>query len=156
MRSTNKLWLFFVLVAAGLIYAYSLVGKRFAERAAHPAAHGGASRQASVLHAEAGCDPERAPCAAYGHSAALVLQARWLKSGELAVAVGEVGFPTSGLDGAELLLLPRGAKRGFRAVYSDGGWKAVFPLASDTRGLEVRLRDAKRVWVADFPLPKSD
>ncbi len=152
-RSANKLWLFFVLVAAGLIYAYSLVGKRFAERAAQPQGQGEPPRRALLLHAEADCRPLRRPCAAYAHSAALVLQARRLtESGELAVAVGAVGFPASGLDGAELILLAPGTDKGYRAVYSNGGWKAVFPLAADAGRLEVRLRDARRVWVADFPL----
>ncbi len=161
MKHANRLWMFFILIAAGLVYSYAMVGKHYRQAVDESSAAASSSRDALILNVEEDCHPFQAPCAAYAASAALVLRLRRVSGAdgapELAVEVAQVGLPAKTLASAKLLLGPRVARGGtplsrYRAVASKGAWKAVFPLDAKATRLEVRLDDGKRVWVAEYPL----
>lgn len=161
MKHANRLWMFFILIAAGLVYSYAMVGKRYQQAVSDSPATASSSRGARILNIEEDCRPFQVPCAAYAASAALVLRLRRVSGAggapELAVEVAQVGLLPKTLASAELILGPRAERGGaplprFRAVASDGVWKAVFPLDAKATRLEVRLDDGERVWVAEYPL----
>ncbi len=161
MKNINRLWMFFILIAAGLVYSYAMVGERYRRAGEAPPAGEALSRDALILNVEEDCYPFQAPCAAYAASAALVLRLGRVSGAggapELAVEVAQVGFPAQALASAVLLLAPRTERATaplfrFRAVASGDVWKAVFPLDAKATRLEVRLDDGKRVWVAEYPL----
>ena len=158
MKAAARLWLLPILVLFGMLCGYAQLGSGLQDQAPRTtqAARGAPARQTLLLQAEMDCRPWLRPCIARAGPAVLLLQAQPLRNrGEWVVVVGQMGFPTSALDGAELILAPLGARNAYRAVFSAGGWKAVLPLDDGIDRLDVLLRDDQRVWRAGFPLAGS-
>lgn len=62
MANWHRLWIFFVIVALGLVLSWSLIGHKT-----------GRMEVGAILATETPCRPYQAPCAAFGSEMALVL-----------------------------------------------------------------------------------
>jgi hypothetical protein len=65
MNRWNRLWIFFAIVAVGLVLSWGQVGREASQRVA--------TRAGAWLDTEVPCAPLHTPCAAYGGDVALVL-----------------------------------------------------------------------------------
>ena len=63
--SMGRYWIFFVIVAVGLVLSWGQVGRK--------TEHELRERPVDFLSVESGCDPMHAPCAAYAGERAMVL-----------------------------------------------------------------------------------
>jgi len=140
LNRTNAIWIFFVIVAVGLVLSWAQLG--------HKAEFGDAADPFSLLVAEPGCDLNRAPCAAYGTKLALV--ARVTRDGQLMLRL--VGQPAETAPTAELQV-PGSAPLAVPLRSLEPGWGGSVPPHADAAAtLRVRLRVGPDAYLAEFAL----
>ena len=143
MNRTNRLWIFFVIVAVGLVLSWGQVGREQSQRIATP---GG-----SWLDTETPCEPLAAPCAAYGGDAALVVGPE--RPGVLRLKL--VGSDAPQFGGVSVF--QRRSGRGESAALAPepvgpGEWDIPLPDLSGARNAELRVRFDRPAVQAAFPL----
>jgi hypothetical protein len=143
--SWNRVWIFFVIVAVGLVLSWGQVGRKAEQRlGADPS---------RLLQTESPCQPQHAPCAASGAAFALVLG----PDGPRALQLRAVGEPRPELSEVRV----RGAGRAaaeWRLVAEPLGpaaWRLPLPEEAASAGVEVQVRLARPAVAALFPLGRG-
>jgi len=153
-RRWNKVWYFFMLVAAGLIFSWGQVGTRYQQKEKID------EKEYLLLRTEKDCDMQLSPCAAFAPDYAMVIKLQenqgWntvfvKTAGEALTQQSRVKMsfePESSLYEAELLPVRFQAPDSW---YSD----FQFPDNHQTSWkLRVKIEKSdKLVYVADFPVP---
>ncbi len=148
----NKVWYFFMLVAAGLILSWGQVGQRYKQKENFD------TREYLLLRTEQDCHLEMAPCAAYAPDYAIVLNLEnnnnWYTAEVRTVgetlnreSVVRMTFePESSLYETETLPLR------FKEPHS---WVSYIQLPDQSKTvwtMRVSIERDNQVMVADFPL----
>ncbi|MCB1723284.1 MAG: hypothetical protein H6959_09300 [Chromatiaceae bacterium] len=138
--SMGRYWIFFVIVAVGLVLSWGQVGRK--------TEHELRERPVDFLSVESGCDPMHAPCAAYAGERAMVLGP---EQGGLLLKLAGID-PASVASVEAVLLDPGGDAAATRQLrQGNGGW--VLPLSGASNASQVRISvNAGATTVADFPL----
>jgi len=149
----NKLWYFFMLVAAGLILSWGQVGQRYKQKEDFD------TREYLLLRTEQDCNLAVAPCAAYAPDYAIVVNLQdnrdWYTV-EVKTAAEKLGLdsivkmtfePESSLYETEMLPVR------FRDPDS---WVSFIQLPDQKKTvwkLRISIERGAKVMVADYPLP---
>jgi hypothetical protein len=143
MQSQARYWIFFVIVAVGLVLSWGQVGRK-TERAI-------AERPVVYLVAERPCRPRQAPCAALAGDRALVL----------GPAGDGLRLRQAGFAGDTLVRIDIEYVDGLDEVIQRGGvdpaladWRLQSPPAG-ARRLRVSVESNVDLSVAEFPLPAA-
>jgi hypothetical protein len=142
----SRLWLFFALLAVGLVWTWSQVAQQ-------PLEHSQVGAEDVVLlRTEPGCDLAQGPCAAYGNDVALVASVRAAGEG-VAWRVKLVGAAPA-LPQLSLWLLSPGTATRELAVFESGDeWYADSARRVPPNSLlRVRVSGGPVPLIADFPL----
>jgi len=149
----NKVWYFFMLVAAGLILSWGQVGQRYKQKENFD------TREYLLLRTEQDCNLAVAPCAAYAPDYAIVVNLQDNKDWytvEVKTATEKLGLdssvkmtfePESSLYETEILPVR------FREPDS---WVSFIQLPDQTKTvwkLRISIERGTKVMVADYPLP---
>lgn len=144
MGSWNRVWIFFVIVAVGLVLSWGQIGRKAEQRlGADPS---------RLLQTESPCQPRRAPCAATGAAFALVLG----PDGPRALQLRAVGEP--GPELAEVRVRATGKAAEWSLVAEPLGpdaWRLPLPEEAAGAGVELQVRLARPAVAALFPLGRG-
>ena len=143
MNRTNRLWIFFVIVAVGLVLSWGQVGRVESQRVA--------PRDGVWLDTEVPCTPLEAPCAAYGGSLALVLGPD--RPGRLRLKV--VGNDNPRIGGASVFTRGGGRSDSLELAPDPAGpaqWTVDLPDISKAATAEFRVYLERPAVQAAFPL----
>lgn len=144
MRPEGRYWLFFAIVAIGLVLSWGQVGRKTHQVLdAEPIVY---------LATEADCRPERAPCAAMGGDRGLVLGPASGSSG-VGLMLRQTGFVAGRIQSVEVRYLSAAEEELARrdARPHGDGWVVASPPPTATT-VRIRVRDDRTATVADFPL----
>ncbi len=149
----NKIWYFFMLVAAGLILSWGQVGQRYKQKENFD------TREYLLLRTEQDCNLAIAPCAAYAPDYAIVVNLQDNKDWytvEVKTAAEKLSLesivkmtfePESSLYDTEILPVR------FREPDS---WVSFIQLPDQTKTvwtLRISIERDTKVMVADYPIP---
>jgi hypothetical protein len=143
MNRSNRLWIFFVIVAVGLVLSWGQVGREESPRVA--------TRDGAWLDTEVPCTPLEAPCAAYGSSVALVLGPE--RPGTLRLEA--VGDDNPRLGGASVFTRGGGRSDSLELGLDPAGpaqWTLDLPDISKAATAEFRVYLERPAVQAAFPL----
>ena len=140
MSRLGRYWLFFVIVAVGLVLSWGQVGRK-TQRVL-------SEEPVSILASEPDCQVIRGPCAAVAADRALVLGPA---AGGLRLR--QTGFDPADIATIEAQLLRDGeTPQAPRPLLRDGdGWRLTLPEAA-AGTLRLRVVGTERISVADFEL----
>ena len=141
MGSWNRIWIFFVIVAVGLVLSWGQVGKKvqvsLLEDATEP------------LFTEPDCQPLLLPCAATGRELGLVLGP--MSGARLLLKATSVDARLEGV-----FLETRAARSAVRLLpvveLGGGEWQVDLPTKRDPKASDLRVRFATPAVTAIYPL----
>jgi hypothetical protein len=140
MTRLGSFWLFFSIVAVGLVLSWGQVGRR--------TDHVLQAEPVVYLVNEKGCRPVAVPCAAVARDRALVLG----PAGQ-GLALKQTGFAPGDLAEAEAVFLDAGdSELARRTLPPDRQAWLLAGIPDRAQSLRVRLAGANGVTVAEFPL----
>lgn len=141
MSSLARYWIFFVIVAVGLVLSWGQVGVKTRQTLE-------SLPPMSLLSTESPCQPAQAPCAATSADRAVVLGPA--RNG---LAVRQTGIDRGAIERAEAALLDDAGQVTERRLLLDrgDGWD-VGRLPADVPRLQIQFHEQGGVTVAEFPL----
>lgn len=141
MSNLARYWIFFVIVAVGLVLSWGQVGVKTQKTLQ-------SLPPMSLLSTESPCRPAQAPCAATSTDRAVVLG-----PARQGLAVRQTGIDMGSIERAEAAFLDaRGQITERRLLLDRGdGWH-VGSLPPGSQRLQIRFHEQAGVTVAEFPL----
>lgn len=138
MGNWNRLWIFFVIVAVGLVLSWGQIGQKAGQLSID-----------RLLDTETPCRPQVVPCAAYGADVALVLG----PGSETDLLLKTAARPPPRALSAALLVgghsLPQSVPI---EKVSTGVWRLTLTTSNMTAGTQLRIELAEPLVSAVFPL----
>jgi hypothetical protein len=154
-RRWNKVWYFFMLVAAGLILSWGQVGQRYRQKENID------TREYLLLRTEKECYLDVAPCAAYAPDYAMVVNLQD-KKGWHTIEVKTVGERLSMESMVKITFEPESSLYEtetlpvrFKEPDSWVSFVQLPDLSKTVWKLRVSIERGSKVMVADYPLPGS-
>ena len=140
MSNLARYWVFFVIVAIGLVLSWGQVGVK-TQRTFEDA-------PMSLLFTETPCRPAQAPCAATSEDRAVVLG-----PAHQGFAVRQTGIDRGAIERAEAAFLDAAGRMIERRLLLERGegWD-IGRVPAAAQGLQILLHQQSEVTVAEFPL----
>ncbi len=156
-RRFNKLWYFFMLIAAGLILSWGQVGTRYKQKEKID------TREYLLLRTEAGCDLLQAPCAAFAPDFAIVMKLQ-KNRGWNTVFIKTAGEPLTQQSRVKMNFEPESSLYEAQLLpvrfQVPDSWYSDFQFPDNFQTvwkLRVKIeKNANLVYVADFPVPQQN
>jgi len=139
MQNFNRYLIFYIILAVGLVIAWSQVGHRAELRQ---------EAGLSLMQTEQDCRPRKAPCAAYaGHFALLVGP---VPQGPALLVVAEKLPPGAALEVIQLDRQAHTLEAPLLRPQGEGRW--ILQVASEAVQLRLTVAAEGRRWLAEYPL----